>query len=191
MMYDILELNSKMLAELREIAHSIGVPQVKIMKKPDLIFMILNQQPVRIKTSVVPPPKDKIVAQSIINETQKNVSVFYSIFKYFRNLKQLLLSFIMICVFSLTTHASGTDEKNYKIFPNPIERNELVAIEIAKYEHGELTVFLYNTVGKIIKTMRTTNGKVEFVVPEVGGIYLVRIVEKQKVVAVEKIVVKE
>ena len=45
-MYDILELNSKVLVELREIAHSIGVPHVQIMKKPDLIFMILNQQPV-------------------------------------------------------------------------------------------------------------------------------------------------
>jgi len=50
MMYDILELNSKVLAELREIAYSIGVPCVKIMKKPDLIFMILNHQPVRIFT---------------------------------------------------------------------------------------------------------------------------------------------
>ena len=49
-MYDILELNSKVLAELREIANSIGVPCVKIMKKPDLIFMILNHQPVRIFT---------------------------------------------------------------------------------------------------------------------------------------------
>ena len=46
-MYDILELNSKLLVELREIANSIGVQHVKIMKKPDLIFMILNQQPVR------------------------------------------------------------------------------------------------------------------------------------------------
>jgi len=45
-MYDILELNSKVLVELREIAHSIRVPHVQIMKKPDLIFMILNQQPV-------------------------------------------------------------------------------------------------------------------------------------------------
>ena len=46
MMYDILELNSKVLVELREIANSIGIPHVKIMKKPDLIFMILNRQPI-------------------------------------------------------------------------------------------------------------------------------------------------
>ena len=48
-MYDIRELNSKVLAELRDIAHSIGILQVKIMKKPDLIFMILDQQPVTKK----------------------------------------------------------------------------------------------------------------------------------------------
>jgi hypothetical protein len=29
MMYDILELNSKVLVELRDIAGSIGIPQVK------------------------------------------------------------------------------------------------------------------------------------------------------------------
>ena len=50
-MYDILELNSKVLVELREIACSIGVQHVKIMKKPDLIFMILNQQPIKMVTS--------------------------------------------------------------------------------------------------------------------------------------------
>jgi len=50
-MYDILELNSKVLVELREIAYSIGIRHDKILKKPDLIFMILNQQPVKMVTS--------------------------------------------------------------------------------------------------------------------------------------------
>jgi len=196
-MYDILELNSKVLVELREIAHSIGVSHVKILKKPELIFLILNHQPVRIKASVKPPlpTKNEIETQPAVKETGKNVSVFYSIFKYFRNLKLLFFSLIMICVLCLTANASVTGEKNgekiYKIFPNPIERNALVTIEMLKYEHDEMTVFLYNTVGKIIHTTKTVNGKVEFVAPNVGGIYLIRILEKQKVVAVEKMVVKE
>ena len=48
-MYDIIELNSKYLMELREIAQSIGVERFGIMKKPDLIFSILKLQPVKIK----------------------------------------------------------------------------------------------------------------------------------------------
>ena len=50
-MYDFLELNSKVLVELQEIAYSIGIQHVKIMKKPDLIFRILDQQPVKMVTS--------------------------------------------------------------------------------------------------------------------------------------------
>ena len=47
-MYNILDLNSKYLAELREIAQSIGIERAGIMKKPDLIFKILNLQPIRV-----------------------------------------------------------------------------------------------------------------------------------------------
>jgi len=50
-MYDILELNTKYIIELREIAQSIGIERAGIMKKPDLIFMILDQQPVQMVTS--------------------------------------------------------------------------------------------------------------------------------------------
>ena len=86
MMYDILELNSKVLVELREIAHSIGVQQVNIMKKPDLIFMILNQQPVKIKASVLrTQAKDEKVEEVVTVDTRTIFSVFYSIFKHFRN----------------------------------------------------------------------------------------------------------
>ena len=49
-MYNILELNNKYLIELREIAQSMGVERTGIMKKPDLIFTILNLQPVVIAT---------------------------------------------------------------------------------------------------------------------------------------------
>ena len=48
-MYNILDLNSKYLMELREIAQSMGIERVGIMKKPDLIFSILKLQPVKIK----------------------------------------------------------------------------------------------------------------------------------------------
>jgi len=46
-MYDILELNTKLLTELRDIAKSVGIKRVEIMKKQDLIFRILDQQAIR------------------------------------------------------------------------------------------------------------------------------------------------
>ena len=106
-------------------------------------------------------------------------------------MKRLFFSLLMICAFGLNANASDTDERNLKVYPNPIERNTLVTVEMPKYEHGEVTVHLYNTVGKLVSTIKSADEKVEFFAPEVSGIYLIRIVEKQKVVAVGKIVVKE
>ncbi|MDR1171608.1 MAG: T9SS type A sorting domain-containing protein [Bacteroidales bacterium] len=84
----------------------------------------------------------------------------------------------------------NSTEKKLKAYPNPISRGALLTIEIPDYR-SEMTVFLYNTVGKVIQTFKTSDKKVEFNAPDISGIYLLRFVEKQKVVAVEKIVVKE
>ncbi|MBU0489486.1 MAG: transcription termination factor Rho [Bacteroidetes bacterium] len=43
-MYDILELNSKLLTELREIAKEMGIPKAEGMKKQDLVYAILDHQ---------------------------------------------------------------------------------------------------------------------------------------------------
>ncbi|MBT4409381.1 MAG: transcription termination factor Rho [Bacteroidetes bacterium] len=43
-MYDILELNKKLLAELREIAKELKIKRVESYKKQDLIYQILDQQ---------------------------------------------------------------------------------------------------------------------------------------------------
>jgi hypothetical protein len=54
-----------------------------------------------------------------------------------------------------------------------------------------MTVVVYNTVGKAIQTIKSSNNHISFTAPNVSGIYLLRFVENQKVIAVEKIVVKE
>jgi len=46
-MYDILELNTKLLMELRDIAKSMGIKRVEILKKQDLVFKILDQQVIK------------------------------------------------------------------------------------------------------------------------------------------------
>ena len=43
-MYDILELNKKLLPELREIAKNLKIKRVESYRKQDLIYMILDQQ---------------------------------------------------------------------------------------------------------------------------------------------------
>ena len=43
-MYDILELNKKLLSELRDIAKEMNIKRVEAMKKQDLIYRILDQQ---------------------------------------------------------------------------------------------------------------------------------------------------
>ena len=43
-MYDILELNKKLLPELKEIAKELDIKKAEALKKQDLIYRILDQQ---------------------------------------------------------------------------------------------------------------------------------------------------
>ena len=107
-------------------------------------------------------------------------------------MKHRFLSIILMFALGLTfVHADDvTPEKKLKAYPSPVDRGNIVTVEIPD-NRGEMTLFLYNTVGKEIRKITASGKKVEFHAPDVGGIYLLRYVEKQKVVAVEKIVVKE
>ena len=58
-MYDILELNTKLLMELRDIAKSMGIKRVEILKKQDLVFKILDQQAIKAIPNI-PLPYKKI-----------------------------------------------------------------------------------------------------------------------------------
>jgi transcription termination factor Rho len=46
-MYDILELNAKLVGELREIAKKLNIPKFEALKKQDLIYKILDEQAVK------------------------------------------------------------------------------------------------------------------------------------------------
>lgn len=108
-------------------------------------------------------------------------------------MKHYFLSMIVMCALCLTVlpvQADTPSEKILKAYPNPVERGGLLSVEIPD-DRGEVTVFLYNTIGKVIQTFKTSSKKVEFNAPDISGIYLLRVVEQQKVIAVEKIVVKE
>ncbi len=51
-MYDILELNEKILTDLKEIAKSLGIRKTENMKKPDLIYKILDQQAIEATNKI-------------------------------------------------------------------------------------------------------------------------------------------
>ena len=43
-MYDILELNKKLLPDLKEIAKKLKIKKIESYRKQDLIYLILDQQ---------------------------------------------------------------------------------------------------------------------------------------------------
>ncbi len=56
-MYDILELNKKLVSELRQIAKDLNVKKADSLRKQDLIYKILDQQAINATES--PDPKEK------------------------------------------------------------------------------------------------------------------------------------
>lgn len=69
-MYDIIELNNKLVGELREIAKELEVPKVEKLLKQDLIYRILDQQalnPSKVTAKEKPAPAKETV------ETKKDI----------------------------------------------------------------------------------------------------------------------
>lgn len=58
-MYDILELNKKLLPELREIAKSLNIKRTESLKKQELIYKILDQQAINASISEDEDKKSK------------------------------------------------------------------------------------------------------------------------------------
>ena len=71
-MYDIIELNKKLLTELRGIAKELDVKKADKLKKEDLVYQILDQQAVNPpKTESKPAPKKRVPAGSSSGATSK------------------------------------------------------------------------------------------------------------------------
>ena len=90
----------------------------------------------------------------------------------------------------LPANAGETSEKKFNVYPNPVDRGAVMTIETPD-DCGEVTLFLYNAVGKVVQTVKLTTKTTDIDAPILSGIYIMRFVEKQKVISVGKIVVKE
>src|SRR5665811_1230684 len=80
-MYDILELNKKLVAELREIAKELNIRRIESFKKQDLIYKILDTQAVQEaeKKERKYAPKEQIKEdKGIINLLRKKPQVVES-----------------------------------------------------------------------------------------------------------------
>lgn len=63
-MYDIIELNSKLVTELRDIARSLNIPKPESLKKQDLIYKILDYQALN--------PNAEGLKKETISDSKKN-----------------------------------------------------------------------------------------------------------------------
>ena len=52
-MYDILELNAKLVSELQDIAMALNIPNIEELKKQELIYEILDHQALKLKHSTM------------------------------------------------------------------------------------------------------------------------------------------
>ncbi len=59
-MYDIIELNNKLVGELKEIAKNLNIPKYEALKKQELIYNILDHQAIN-PTSTPPPATEKTI----------------------------------------------------------------------------------------------------------------------------------
>ena len=64
-MYDILELKTKLLPELQEIAKKLNVNKYRTLKKIDLIYQILDLQAIK--------PKEK---NNLVKKTKQTIWTF-------------------------------------------------------------------------------------------------------------------
>jgi transcription termination factor Rho len=81
-MYDILELNQKLVSELREIAKELKIKKVESLRKQDLIYKILDQQAISATESKkinkekkpvqqqIPPPKERENGNPFLRENR-------------------------------------------------------------------------------------------------------------------------
>ncbi len=71
-MYDILELNTKLVSELREIAKGLDIKRIESFKKQDLIYKILDTQAVQDAEK----RERKVAPKEQINEDKGILSAF-------------------------------------------------------------------------------------------------------------------
>lgn len=76
-MYDIIELNKLLVADLRQIAKDLKIKRVESLRKQDLIYKILDQQAISAaeKKKVVKPKVEKKAAKPVVEKKEVKPAV--------------------------------------------------------------------------------------------------------------------
>lgn len=144
-MYDIIELNNKLVGELREIAKSLEIPKIDKLLKQDLIYKILDQQalnPAKItkekKGDETETPENEAEVKKVRKNTQKN--------KTRSNAKTPKPAPAKTEKAPTTTPSAATTEKPLPVKPaKPVENTEKPAESVAETGEKEQTVRKENT----------------------------------------------
>jgi len=72
-MYDILDLNKKLVSELREIASKLGISKAESLKKKDLIYQILDQQAIDASSGSKSKDNSGVVKERKVERIEKKV----------------------------------------------------------------------------------------------------------------------
>jgi transcription termination factor Rho len=75
-MYDILELNEKVLTELRDIAKELKIKRVESLRKQDLIYKILDQQAINATENKKPETKSTEVSRKEDNFRRRRHRIY-------------------------------------------------------------------------------------------------------------------
>ena len=103
---------------------------------------------------------------------------------------KLIAMVMFLTALSASANAGDNSERVFRAYPSPVERGAVLTVEMPTGD-GEVTVILFNIVGKVLQTHTTANKILELNAPEISGIYLLRFLKNQEVIYVERFVVKE
>ena len=124
-MYDILELNKKLVSELRQIAKDLNVKKADSLRKQDLVYKILDQQAINATEESEPVKKER--------QSKNRFEYLYQVsaFKDIKRAEDLQSKLVQAGISASVTKAYAGSQQWYRVFVN-FKGTESQAREIKK-----------------------------------------------------------
>ena len=116
-MYDILELNAKLVGELREIANKLNISKAEVLKKQDLIYRILDEQALNPKESIRLKKKEKAESVPMEDNNEKVVK---------KNLEGVKITLNPAEVRKMASQAMKDEKDAVSISPKAVKAEKVV-----------------------------------------------------------------
>ena len=119
-MYDILELNAKLVGELREIANKLNISKAEVLKKQDLIYRILDEQALNPKESIRLKKKEKAESVPMEDNNEKVVK---------KNLEGVKITLNPAEVRKMASQAMKDEKDAVSISPKAVKAERLLMLQ--------------------------------------------------------------